>query len=327
MPNKIKLFACGGAATNIISAMFAREKNLVVGGADMAPCYIDTSRSNLNPNIKAEQLYIVDTPESSNGSGKVRKTNAKPIQESIPDILLQFKPEDINIVVASTGGGTGSVCGPLITSELLKRGLHVIVISVGTYGSEIEVRNSLRTIESYEGAAQKNERPVPMAFFENGSAAHRPKVDQNVITMIQMLSVLLSGHNHGLDDQDVKNFLEYQHVTSFGPHLVHLDVFQNEIEIGKGMVAVTVASLTDEKTGADLSITVGYQCEGVVPTHAIETIGGKVPLHFVTVGGYFSTVTDSIKKRLSDFEAAAKAVMQRSVSVDTNKADDTGLVL
>lgn len=325
MPNKVRLYACGGAATNIFSAFFAKDEHLIQGGSDLEVCYVDTSRSNSNPDIKPDQLYIVETPDSKNGSGKNRGTNAKPIKESVNDILLQFKPEKFNIVVASTGGGTGSVAAPLLVSELLRRGDKVIVVSIGTYGSKKEVENSLKTLASYEGASQQAGRPLAMCFFENGAAAQRPSVDKRVQTMVKIISVLLSGHNHGLDDEDVSNFLDFQKVTSFHPHLVLMDAFQEKIEIAKGTAVISVASLTTEKVGADVDVMVGYQCEGMVPPFAIESIGGKVPVHIVTVGGYFSGVVDKINARLAEFEAVEKAVQARAVKV--SGADDDGLVL
>jgi hypothetical protein len=325
MPNKVRVYAAGGAATNILSAFFAKDEHLIQGGSDLEVCYIDTSRSNSNPDIKPEQLYIVETPDSRNGSGKNRSTNAKPIKESVNDILLQFKPEKFNIVVASTGGGTGSVAAPLLVSELLRRGEVVIVISIGTYGSKKEVENSLKTLASYEGASQQAQRPLAMSFFENGAAAQRPSVDKRVQTMVKIISVLLSGHNHGLDDEDVTNFLDFQKVTSFHPHLVYMDAFQEKIEVAKGTAVISVASLTTEKVGADVDVMVGYQCEGMVPPFAIESIGGKVPVHIVTVGGHFSGVIDRITARLAEFEAVEKAVQARAVKV--SGADDDGLVL
>lgn len=328
MPNKVKIYACGGAATNIVSAFFDKEQHLIIGGADLDVAYIDTARSNTNPAIKPEQLYIVDTPESKNGSGKDRTTNAKPIKESVPDILLQFPSEKFNIVVASTMGGSGSVAAPYIVSELLARGQNVILISVGVgaFGSKKEVQNSIKTIESYEGITKVRGRPLAMAYFDNATSRTCGKTDQRVMMMLKILSVLLSGHNHGMDDQDVSNFLDYQRVTSFEPHLTYLDVFQEKVEISKGSVAVTVASLTVSGTAADLEVPVSYQCEGIVPSHAVESIGGKVPVHTAIIAGHFSIVLSDLKAKVAAFEAAEKAAMSRSVKVEGD-TDDAGISL
>lgn len=328
MPNKVKIYACGGAATNIVSAFFDKEQHLLNGGADLDVAYVDTARSNENPAIKPDQLYIVDTPDSKNGSGKNRTTNAKPIKESVADILQQFPPLDFNIIVTSTMGGSGSVAAPYLTSELLARDQAVILISIGVgeFGSKKEVENSIKTIESYEGVTKARGRPLAMAYFENATSRTCAKTDNRVRLMLKILSVLLSGHNHGMDTQDIRNFLDYNKVTTFEPHLVFLDAFRTKIDLAKGTVAVTVASLTTVGNGADLEVPVSYQCEGVIPQHAVESLGGEVPVHVATIAGHFSPILTTLKAKVAAFEAAEKAAMQRSVKVEGD-VDDAGITL
>lgn len=110
------------------------------GFAAIDPAFIDTSRSNLTPEIPEEKIYILD---NTDGSGKVRRENHAQISSSIKHILQSQQPGEFNIVVFSASGGSGSVLGPLIVSELLARGLPVVVLTAGRWN-----RTSLPTTPS-----------------------------------------------------------------------------------------------------------------------------------------------------------------------------------
>jgi len=134
---KIRIYGCGGAGINLTSHFI----NLPADGnyAEVLAAMVDTSRSNISTDIAEDLCYIL--PEVD-GSGKVRKENHEVIGGVVKQILLQHKPEDLNVVVFSGSGGSGSVIGPLITKELLSREHSVICVMVGSDESAITCTNT-----------------------------------------------------------------------------------------------------------------------------------------------------------------------------------------
>lgn len=99
---KINLYGIGGAGSNVVShfTKYAGEK--LVGYAELETYFVDTSRSNLSDKIPSEKVYLVD---GLDGSGKKRDSNYTVLAERAKEILQQFKPTDINIIVHSASGG------------------------------------------------------------------------------------------------------------------------------------------------------------------------------------------------------------------------------
>ena len=115
--------------------------------------------------------------EGTVGSGGLRKEHVDLIADAVNEILSRLRPGDLNIVVSSLSGGSGSVIAPCLASELLARGLKVIVIGIGSNESEIRVRNSLNAIRSYANIAEETEKPVVMSLHFNSPKTPRYAVD------------------------------------------------------------------------------------------------------------------------------------------------------
>ena len=96
----LRLYGAGGAGINCISIFNDVKPDL--GAASILTTYIDTSRSNLKPEFKEDDCFLL---KGVDGSGKIRRENHKEISESIKKILLDHKPGDFNIVVSSASGG------------------------------------------------------------------------------------------------------------------------------------------------------------------------------------------------------------------------------
>lgn len=99
---RVVVFGCGGAGVNIASSLGSSKYNDEIGFATLDPIYIDTSRSNLDKSLDDSKIYLIDDVD---GSGQVRKENAREINNRIRPIIQQFKPADLNIVVSSAAGG------------------------------------------------------------------------------------------------------------------------------------------------------------------------------------------------------------------------------
>lgn len=323
--SKMNIYACGGTGTNVCAEFVNYVQKSAVGFADVECFFIDTSRSNLNPSIPEEKIYLVENQE---GAGKDRSAIYNPLADAQTEILHNFKPGDINIVVHSLSGGTGSVIGPIITAELLSRDIPVIVLGIASTPSKKETENSLKTIKSYESISSKLNKPVIMVYKENTPETPRTYIDNEVKTTLVLLSVLFSGQNKELDRSDLVNFLNYPKVTTFPPRLSQLDFFSKTIKVTKGKTFVSFVTLVDNPDTSDVSdIHVEYQAVGIIPPEATKNISIELPIHAVIVAGHYSEVAEKLAAKVGTYVDNRKVVTDKPVNIGDDIANESGLIL
>lgn len=98
----LNLYGLGGAGSNIVSHFVKYAGEKTDGYAEVNTFFVDTSKSNLSDQIPMDRVYLVD---GLDGSGKKRDSNYAALSERSKEILQQFKPADVNIVVHSGAGG------------------------------------------------------------------------------------------------------------------------------------------------------------------------------------------------------------------------------
>lgn len=322
----IRIFACGGAGINIVSWFEKyRDKPPNHGFAAMTPVYIDTSRSNLTKIHNEDHTYLV---EGLDGSGKVRRENAQAISEHVLDILHKFKPGDLTIVVSSMSGGSGSVIAPSLVSELLNRGCSVIVCSVGSTDSRIEVENTINTLKSYEAVAKLRSAPVNMIYRENSATSKRADVDTQIQGEIVKLAALFSKQNKEMDSSDLTNWLKYTKVTSYPAKLTFLDFYIDKVSDLKHGSIVSVATLAKHEHNTSVGQMVEYQCVGFVDEENAKELELKMPLHYVLLDGIFDQIYKDHAKTLKDLnELKNSRVAKQTILDNTDRTTDNGLVL
>lgn len=325
----ISLYGCGGAGINV-AHLFDKFKDADVleGFAVVKPTYIDTSKSNLNSlegGYNESNAYLF---EKIDGSGSIRKENATQISKSILDILVKHEPGDLNIVVSSASGGSGSVIAPSIVSELLKRNQNVIVLCIGSNDSVIEITNTVNTLKSYESVSSLRTKPIAMIYEENKRGVRLEDINQKLYDRIVQLAALFSKQNAGLDSADLKNWLNYTKYTSIPAKLMALgfvDGFINTDET-KGD-PITVASLARKGFDTTPGITVDYRCYGIIPDNCPEIQIDKT-LHYVIFDGIISKYFEELDKQKTDLEMKQSSrQISESLVKSNDKAEDNGLIL
>lgn len=321
---RVTVFAAGGCGINIASRLLNLNTS-VEGIADLDIVFIDTSRANLDRKAHHDKTYVID---GLDGSGKVRAENHKQISDCALDILQSFKPTDLNIVLSSGSGGSGSVIAPTLVQELLLRNLPVIVITVGSTDSRIELENTIKTLKSYDAIAQIRKAPVVSMYFENKKDSPRRDNDENICKSITALAALYSKENKELDSSDLHNWLFYNRVTSYDPHLSHLDFYPKDIKISKPKSVISVATLLTEGSDTGTNANVEYQCVGYTDQGIMKLIDGNEPLHFGIVDGVFTTIVKDLNKALSEFDEEKKArLVHHSLTNEKDRPTSIGLVL
>ncbi len=325
-----KLYGAGGAGINLASKFEAvrGDSNSILDGMDIA--YIDTSESNVKRNsVPNDRLYLV---EGANGSGKNRAENYASIKEQIKRILHNHKPEEFNCVLHSMSGGSGSVIGPLLVNELMDQEKNVIVISIGSSDSTIEIQNTIKTIKSYVGISQKRKEPIVSFYFENGSANKpnnsftREQVDEKVASVITLLSAFFKKTNHELDYSDISNFLHYNKITDHDPDFVIAKFFKNTIDVPHNSHAV--AALTLALPGQDTTpgYPVDYQAVGFLnEADKDNAILDILPNHLTIIDGLIVNIQDNLEHRLKEIANIKAANIVRKSKTDSTL--DDGMVL
>ena len=328
----LNIYGCGGAGINLAKKYIANSaaSQHEEGFCDMKAYFIDTSRSNLNdPAFNQENVYLMD---GLDGSGKKRDSNYGAIRERSKEIVQKFKPSEINVVIHSASGGSGSVIGPILAGEISEKSLTVIIL-IGSTDSRIETDNTIKTIMGYEVIAQKKDMPVAVMYYENGADKTRGMIDNEIGVDIALLSILFSGDNAELDSADLKNFINYQNVTTYKPSLTRLEFFSKEIELARDQYVASLATLTDENTDSKSNILVSYQAVGYInraSSAALNNGAGnaKLPIHAAMIVGYFHPHISSLQAKLAEFDEHRATVVQKSIAdkAMVEKATDDGLI-
>lgn len=321
---KMKIYCAGGTGINIGRNFIKYAGKTNPGFADIETIFIDTSKSNMDTAIPREMVYLVDDLD---GSGKLRASNYAALNECSKEILHTHKPADLNIVLHSGSGGTGSVIGPILVSEMLARGETVIVIVVGSTSSRIETENTAKTLKSYEVISAKREMPVIATYKENSSAAPRSSVDSEIQTTLVLLAAVFSGQNRELDMSDLRNFLAYNRVTSYQPKLALLDFFSKDIVLGRGQAVATLVTLVDENTSSEVDIPIEYQAVGFLPENTKKDVSVPLPIHGCVITGYFNGVIERLNAKLASYDDARAVVVEKRIVDPGSKSTDDGLIL
>lgn len=324
---KVNLYCAGGTGTNLGINFMSNLGHTTTGFATLEPYFIDTSRSNLHPVITDDRFYLVESSDPNfEGSGKKRDSNYKAISESMKSMLQDFKPSAFNIVVHSGAGGSGSVAGPVLVSELLKRDIPVIALVVGNTSSLIEVRNTLNTLKSYESISKTRKKPVIVGYLENGQDYTRKEVDQYMQTMIVSLSSLFSGDNRELDSEDLYNFLNFNEVTSYEPHLAAIRFSPEVMKLEKGETLLTLASLANDVENTEGGVPVTYQAVGYIPSEIEDSFQTNLPLHYGIISGFFQPVVARLEAKIEEHNDHVAAQVTKSIVSDEDTTEE-GLIL
>lgn len=305
----IKLFACGGAGINLGKTFEHMRGQDAPMFALVDICYLDTSKANLQDNaLPLEAIYRVP---GADGSGQVRREHAEAIFAHAPAMLEKHRPGKANIVLHSLSGGSGSVIGPALVSEMLARGESVIVICIGETDTIKHIDNTHMALLSYVGIVNATEKPVVAAYFQNSNLTPEAEVNKAIGQLITALCVLYSGENISMDTQDLYNWLNFDKVTDFAPQLALLSLFEgSQIDDNSIGNVITVATLATEDGPSGLDQVVEYQKVGRLPKPVVgepSMVHMQAPIHFVTSDGVYSDLIEKLETQLADHRRKASA--------------------
>jgi len=256
---EVRIYACGGTGIKVVSQLHASnldDTNI----AEMLPVYLDTSRSDFSEKTPPDHCYVVHdrNGEEIKGKGKQR-VGVTEITEAIPGFLSKFPPTEVNLVVFSLSGGTGSTAGPLLLKELGERNVQAIAIVVGSGESLITVNNSFAALHSMNNIAEMLGRTQLISYHygRNGIEA-----DEQMTYVILGLLTLLSGMNGSLDEIDVANWVQSERVTTIEPGLVTFQLMNDTSQVNNLESVISIASIYKSKSCQRVEVFNEYLTEG-----------------------------------------------------------------
>lgn len=317
----IRLYGAGGAGINIVGTWNSLQGIQAIGTGRVELAYVDTSRSNLPAGVDPDLVFVL---EGVDGSGKVRAENHVEITRNIRNVIQQHEPGDLNVVVFSASGGSGSVFGPLLISELLERNVPVVGIVIGSEESNITAKNTLNTLKSLEAIAKKKSVPVVVGYLHNERNGKRSENDTRARYLMSTLAMLGSRRNHALDTMDLINFLNFSKVTSVEPQLAVLHVYNEPADVDGARSPISIASLMRDPDQAGYTVTPEYEATGY-PLEAIEDFD---QLHFVITTDGVQDINKTLHARLDEVnKSSAARVKHDSIVSASDAVTDSGLIL
>ena len=211
----VKIYACGGAGTSIVRELRNQVdcKEIVNGFSGYQVTYVNTSESDFR-DLSLFEKQLKEWGDTAyfykgiDGSGKNQTENLEVISESPRTIVKAHPPLDLNLVVFSGIGGSGSVIGPALINHLLSEGKSVIGICISGMESGDAVRNSASTYMMLQDVATANKKPVVLAQFFNENRTIK-EVNAAIMVFIIEMTSLMSVSNTGIDSKDLANWLNY----------------------------------------------------------------------------------------------------------------------
>lgn len=251
---RVAIYGCGGAGINLLAELMESNRTNL---ADFSPAFIDSSDSMSR--APAEHFYRL---QNVDGAGKIRKDIANPVDRELPSILMNHPLADLNLIIFSMGGGTGSVVGPKIAAQAFQEGKAVIFFAVGSHENATTTKNNLATMRTLNGIANAND-VVSVAFFDsNGNSPRSQSVDRSMVLGLQAVLDLYSGRHESLDSSDVENWVKVRQTVGIAPQLVLLDIKTNRAAVAEIPAPISVGALHAKGEDMSASIAADYGFDG-----------------------------------------------------------------
>lgn len=214
------IYAVGGAAIKVTNRYLKEGKNgkhidLMVG--------FDSSDAD----DVTDGLYTLERLEGASGSGGNRHTHKDKWADFSRAMMAKHAPNKVNIVIFSTGGGTGASLGPWIVRRMLEKKIPVLAIVIGDSSSFNEQSNTIETLGSLYNQTKLG-HPVIFSYLENRSDTTHGAVNSNACARIDNAIMMFNLENDSIDEQDIRNFFYYTDVVAADPIMSQLTFLDDD---------------------------------------------------------------------------------------------------
>jgi len=347
MANTMYIHYCGGAGINVARNINSMLEELGEGFCNIEALYIDSSENNIG-DVSRENFWRINANAFArtgavDGSGGERATNSALIVEDVKGYLdhHQFSTEQVgeyHVVVFSGAGGTGSVTGPMVISNLRQRGIPVIGVVIGDSSNGLSCKNTLNTISTLDSISKRVvKKPISIIYYNNhsrpeiGPHAKEKAVNTAIYNALTTISVFLSGDNEDIDTKDMINFISPDKFTTISVKsaVYNIKIYDGKVTPGANEINLIGRTLT--VPGVDVGDAVGdltllqHKNGKVVAPDAVETFQDLAPITMLLVGNVMVEEHRLLNSAVEEYEI----IQDNLISADldgTSEADDNGLV-
>jgi hypothetical protein len=316
----VTVIGCGGAGINMLRCAVPHISERA------SYRYLDTSYANIRP----EEPIIVIGGE---GSGAHRREKAEAIGKKIAGFTSEdLNLADINIVVFSMSGGSGSVLGPVLIREIARRGALVVAIVIASSQSELHTKNTLNTLKTLEQISAAGDLYLPVTVFDN--AIGMDIVDRSLPYKIERLVDILTLPTAELDKNDRLHWINVPKTTGAagGLRLLHVDAGQERDVISK---TAELWSIDDDFIfDSTVSIRTAKERPALSPKARVAYDGIFTTVQLTPMIGLIGSPRDAFKRMTTAIEDTLVQYNAQSfkrptaVAVSTSDVDpESGLVL
>lgn len=302
----VRFWACGGTGIDLLrdyreTAVLDKQDLF----ADELDTYVDTSDSNMH-DLSVDNVFRIPNID---GGGKDREKVKATVGPILPEILLKHPAGDLNVILFSLSGGTGSAIGPLILGHLLKGGHAAVGIVLADHTSSKSAANAINSLTDLESIAMQLDKPVVLHYSKNDPTLSVLDNDAKSKFVMSTLSILGSGRNMKLDSSDVNNFFNFTEVTHHKAGLAQLHVTTEANDWGSKLTTVaSFAALLRDEISVVPSVEVDYDAVGYLPN---TTKGYDKDFYYAVTPG-MNTIVDALIDVRKNIE------MRKAVNVQTS---------
>jgi hypothetical protein len=267
----------------------------------------------------------------------VRKENSDAIMQKISTYTAEdLQLADINIVVFSMSGGSGSVIGPVLIREIARRKKLVVAIMISSFQSELHAKNTRDTLKTLESITTTNNIYLPVMVFNNSLGLDF--VDKGLPYKIERLVDILTLPAAELDKNDRLNWINVPKTTGAagGLRLLYVEAGQEnerntpptDPELWPGPTGYIFDSVLNVRTVQNRH-RFSSIVEARVAYDGIFTTVQNVPMIGI-IGNppdAFERLTTEIQDILQKYKAQSSKRTSAIVISDDEVDPDTGLVL
>jgi len=341
--NLASVYFFGGTGTNLaISSNVPTFEESDGAFANFNKVIVDTSRANIQGHEEElEQRGVaVHVIPGLDGCGKSHKTAAQHTAPHIKGILNDYKPSEVNILVASAAGASGPVLLRQVVGEIASRGKALAVILVANVTSSLEAANTMSTIQGIQRTAEKYGCTIPISYWQNAAAADADKPwlgtftsnNTNIDKALRAMAVFTSGTVAHMDSEDVINTLDIRRTNKrITAQAVELIIRPSKDEaldayIGKTLTSASCMRNVDDLQPALRALyeSVGYYAKGI-HFNSDEADEGMPDLTMITTPANLPVIMADLEEERKIFKGIEESLSGNGAITTSLDDDDDDL--
>jgi len=289
MKGNLKILGLGGMGINVVNDVYNKLTAMGDKFANVEATLLDTTNATISnyPYLKDRFVKINPTKNTTkelDGLSGERKNKLiiDDIKHNIEQYVdsLSVKKNDYYVLIFSSSGGSGNIIGTVLTKELAKKDANILIITAVDSSNYLTTHNSIKTLESLDALSRTIKKPLLLSvhFNNKNNGISTPDserdVNKNILRILGVVSMFVSGSTHDIDHQDMSNFFNVTNYKTFKiePGLYYLDIATNKVDNNPDILLARTL-LDYDKEDVVLPPHILHNKIGYADTQHVEKIG------------------------------------------------------